>query len=79
MTGQDHEALQTELRNTANGMMVSYWESFRSQGNAINSPAELAPALQVSFSTLALCCCALCPGQSCLEHCAFCAVVILVH
>lgn len=47
MHGCDHEAMQQQLWSSANAMMVSYWDSFRQPGPEVNSPAELAPALQV--------------------------------
>ncbi|KAL3143665.1 hypothetical protein ABBQ38_002460 [Trebouxia sp. C0009 RCD-2024] len=47
MHGCDHEAMQQQLWSSANAMMVSYWDSFRQPGPDANSPAELAPALQV--------------------------------
>ena len=47
MNGCDHQALQQEMLSTANAMMVSYWDSFRQQGAVVNTPAELAPAVQV--------------------------------
>ena len=49
MTGLDHDAIQNELHTSANAMMSSYWDSFCSQGTDVNSPAELAPALQVAL------------------------------
>lgn len=47
MNGCGHEAMQQQLWSTADAMMVSYWDSFRQQVPDVNSPALLAPALQV--------------------------------
>ena len=56
MNGCGHEAMQQQLWSTANAMMVSYWGSFRRQEQDVNSPAQLAPALQVwTFSTAKPC------------------------
>lgn len=52
MNGVGHEAMQQELWSTANAMMVSYWESFQQQVADVNSPAQLAPALQVRAAPL---------------------------
>ena len=49
MTGMNHEALQRDFHAAANGLMGNYWSSFQRQGTDVNSPAELAPALQVSI------------------------------
>lgn len=52
MKGYGHEAIQHQLWSTADAMMVSYWDSFRQQVPDVNSPALLAPALQVRAAAL---------------------------